>query len=135
MNKVGYDHYWNVLQHVKVGDWELHLRQDPDEGRFFLQIQFDAIDNDGELLVYDANDSMYPEIKIEQPLVRQYCRKWYLSPHMSKSELVRTAWKAYEAAILHEAQEMFKYKGEAIYNPHIDVDAMVSIAGIHNSRG
>ncbi len=110
--------FWKVLVHVNVGEYELHLRQDPGEGRFFLQIQFEALDNDSD----------------SGKLERQFCRKWYLSPHMTKSELVRTAYKAYMAAVEHEACEKFKYHGESIYNPHVDVDALLSVSKLHNAR-
>jgi hypothetical protein len=52
-------------------------------------------------------------------------RKWMLSPHMVKSEVVRTAYKAYVAAVLHEADEVFRYRGVPIYSPHYDVDNLV----------
>ena len=54
----------------------------------------------------------------------QYCRKWMLSYWMTNSEIVRTAYKAIEAAVLHEMQEDFRYKSEPIYRPHIDVEAL-----------
>ena len=52
-------------------------------------------------------------------------RKWMLSPHMVKSEVVRTIYKAYVTAVMHEADELFTYKGVAIYSPHYDVDNLV----------
>jgi hypothetical protein len=82
-------------------DWMFRIGHDKYEQNPFLQIQFFA---DGET---------------------QFCRKWQLSPHMVKSEIVRTAWKAVLAAEEHEAAERFRYKGEMIYNPHVDVDALV----------
>ena len=54
----------------------------------------------------------------------QRCRKWQLSYHMVNSEVVRTAYKAVEAAMLHEVQEAFKYRGARIFNPHVDLDAL-----------
>lgn len=55
-------------------------------------------------------------------------RKWNLSPYMVKSEVVQTVWAAYEAWVIHEARESFKYKGVAIFGPHFDADALVEIA-------
>lgn len=86
-------------------------------GRLYLQIQFDDIDNITGLKGY-----------------RAHCRKWYLSNHMTKQELVRTAWKAYEAAVIHEAQEKFLYKGRMIYGPHIDVEALWEVAPVVEHR-
>lgn len=54
-------------------------------------------------------------------------RKWMLSPHMCRSEIVRTAYKAIEAAVLHEMNEKFTYKGECIFDPHFDVEELVDL--------
>lgn len=59
----------------------------------------------------------------------QTTRKWYLSPHMTKSELVLTAFKLVLTSEEHEIREAFKYRGKAILGPHFDVDALHSIAG------
>ena len=111
------DKYTSVLKNISISntefEWELHLKQDKSitqyDGRCYIQFQFEAPDND----TYD--------------LERQYCRKWYLSKHMTATEIVRTVWKAYEAALMHEAAEKFKYKNVAIYNPHRNVEYLVSI--------
>ncbi len=50
----------------------------------------------------------------------QKCRKWMLSYHMVENEIVRTAYLAFEQAEIHEVQETFKYKGAAIYGPHVN---------------
>lgn len=54
----------------------------------------------------------------------QRCRKWVLSYHMVRSEVVRTAFQAVQAAVLHETQEAFKYRGARVYNPHVDLDSV-----------
>jgi hypothetical protein len=51
-------------------------------------------------------------------------RKWFLSPHMTKSEIVRTAFAAYLAAVEHEARENFRWRERAVFGPHIDVDEL-----------
>lgn len=53
-------------------------------------------------------------------------RKWYLSPHMTDSEIVQTAFKAVVTAVEHEVREAFKYKGVAVCDPHLDLDVVVS---------
>lgn len=55
-------------------------------------------------------------------------RKWRMSSWMTKSEVVQTIWAAYEAWVIHEARESFKYRGVSIFGPHFDVDALVEIA-------
>lgn len=51
-------------------------------------------------------------------------RKWYLSPHMTDSEIVSTAFKAFLTAEEHECRERFRYKGQRIFGPHMDVDTL-----------
>jgi hypothetical protein len=58
-------------------------------------------------------------------------RKWRLSLHMTKSEVVATAFKAVMTAVEHETREQFKYRGEAIFGPHHDVDALVDFCKAH----
>lgn len=52
-------------------------------------------------------------------------RKWYISTHATRSEAVQTALKAVLTAEEHEARERFRYKDEAIFFPHFDVDELV----------
>ena len=56
-------------------------------------------------------------------------RKWLLSPHMTRSEVVSTAFKAIMTAIEHETREQFLYQGRAIYDPHYDVDSLWDLRG------
>lgn len=49
-------------------------------------------------------------------------RKWRLSWHMTKSEVVQTALMATLAAVEHETREQFLYKGQPIFDPHYDVE-------------
>lgn len=54
-------------------------------------------------------------------------RKWRLSKHMVKSEIVQTAFKLVLTSIEHEAREQFTYKGMPIFGPHYDVDVLVDV--------
>jgi hypothetical protein len=51
-------------------------------------------------------------------------RKWRLSPHMTDSEIVSTAFKAFLTAEEHECRERFRFKGQRIFGPHLDVHAL-----------
>lgn len=62
-------------------------------------------------------------------------RKWRLSVHMTKSELVRTIFMACLAFQEHELRERFRYRGMAIFGPHIDVDALAETAEAMDRRG
>jgi hypothetical protein len=79
----------------------------------YLQVQFDAPDNDAPT-----------------NLERQYGRKWMLSPHMTRSEIVQTALKAVLTAEEHETRERFFYKGCTPFAPHFDVDLLCSFQSI-----
>lgn len=56
--------------------------------------------------------------------VEQRCRKWQLSPYMTDTEVVVTAFKAVLAAEEHECREKFKYKDQPIFSPHLDVNCL-----------
>ena len=53
-------------------------------------------------------------------------RKWALSSHMTKSELVLTAFKAFLTFEEHECREAFTYKGQKVCGPHIDMDKLAT---------
>lgn len=81
------------------------------EGRPYLQIRQDTICN--------RTGEKYSEGG----------RKWDLSEHMTESEIVFTIFKATLTFIEHELREQFLYKGKRIFDPHIDVNALLSVCG------
>lgn len=54
--------------------------------------------------------------------------KRYLSPHMCRQEVVGVVLGIIKDAEMHEVHEWFRYKGAAIYNPHLDPDVLVEVA-------
>ena len=54
-------------------------------------------------------------------------RKWLLSRYMTDTEIVRTAHKAIEAAVLHEMNEKFTFMGRTVCDPHIDIYDIVNL--------
>ena len=60
--------------------------------------------------------------------IQQISRKWFISAYSCEREIVDTAWALIERAEIHEAQEFFKYQGEAIFNRHIRPEALCKIA-------
>lgn len=58
---------------------------------------------------------------------KQSGRKWYISKHMVRSEIVQTAFKAVLTACEHEVRERFLYRGKPIFGPHFDVDRLVEL--------
>lgn len=70
---------------------------------------------------YDEADTLTSIVE------RQHTRRWALSPEMTKSEIVATAFKCVLTSMEHKTREWFTYKNAAIYQPHYDVDALVAI--------
>ncbi len=93
-----------AIAEISYEGFEFLLRED--DTRPYLQVQCeDTCTNTGEPYTWRS-------------------RKWFLSPYMTKSEVVQTALKAVLTCVEHEARERFKYQGEAIYSPHYSVDAL-----------
>lgn len=109
------DDFRKILNDVAYPDYTF-LVLDDGFGRAFLQIEFTALDTTtGAPGVWKS-------------------RKWPLSPHMTRSEVVQTALAATLMANEHEAREVFKYKGYAIFGPHFDVDVLLALAKDPNSE-
>jgi len=60
--------------------------------------------------------------------------KAYLSEHMTVSEIVRLAFGLFKAYEEHECREWFKYADRAVFGPHIDVEAMWTVADTFDFR-
>jgi hypothetical protein len=94
---------------LKGQQWQFYVGRYKD-GEIYLQVRFTAPDS---------------RTGVEET---QHCRKWHLSQHCTKSEVVTTAFAALERAVLHEVRERFTYKGQTIFNSHWDVDALHRIS-------
>lgn len=55
-------------------------------------------------------------------------RKWQLSIHATPGELTQTALKAVITAFEHEIRELFRVDGTACFQPHFDLDALISFS-------
>ena|SRR5271154_939095 len=72
----------------------------------------------------------YQEPDVNKPgsdPVKQSTRKYYLSPYMTESEIVETAWLAVQRSQLHVASEHFTYHGRRIYSQHFDVQRRIDM--------
>jgi hypothetical protein len=96
-----------VLSRCKFKDWGFLLLTKGDG--FLVQLEF------------LANDNFTGELR------RHKGRKWYVSAHSTKDEIVRTAFLAVKTAREHETREQFKFDGYAIYGPHQDVDDLTFV--------
>jgi len=100
-----------LLHEVRYKDgWR--FRAEPLGDGYFLQVAFDAPDND---------------VPGSAP-AEQRGRKWYVSPHMTRSEVVQTAFSAIRWAEEHEMRELFTYRGQRIFGPHFNVGALALFA-------
>lgn len=80
---------------------------------------------------------IYDEADVEDRAagpVPQHCRKWYVSPYSTTTEVVRTAFKAVEASMAHRLGEHFTYQKKQIHSPHLHVDALLEIAEKQDRR-
>jgi len=75
-------------------------------------------------------DGVYLQISYMEPDVEtgefaaQRGRKWYISPHATRSEVVQTALKAALTSAKHRVREHFLYKGKRIFGPHFDPEQL-----------
>lgn len=54
--------------------------------------------------------------------------KRYLSKHMCRQEIVGVVFGLIKDAEEHETREWFRYRGAAIFNPHLDPDVLAEVA-------
>lgn len=51
-----------------------------------------------------------------------------LTENVTRSEVVFTVWGLFESYVIHEAREAFLYRGRRVLGPHMDIDAIWSVA-------
>jgi hypothetical protein len=102
--------FLDITAEIQFRDWKFMIGEyDDTPGRCYLVIEFE------ELCIVTG-----------QPAT-QRSRKWLLSEHMTRGEVVQTAWLAVRTALMHEARESFKYRDRLIFGPHFDLDALVAL--------
>jgi hypothetical protein len=80
----------------------------------------------------------YMEPDVDKPgsePVLQSTRKWYVSPFMTESEVVETAWACVTRSQMHVASEHFTYKGRKVYSQHFDVQARIDMCDKYDFDG
>lgn len=101
----------DICKNFKYKNWILR-HEDRKDGLLY-QIIFEEKDNDN------------PD-KVEM----QHCRKWFVSNADIKytpyiiAEAVRTAEE-------HEINEQFKYNGQQVYNPHVEMNELAGFLSTH----
>lgn len=89
--------------------------------------------NEHEFLVEPTKDGFHLQICCEEEDVdtgvrcAQKGRKWHISHHASRSEIVQTAFKAVITWQEHEVREHFRYQGVRVFGPHFNVDRLAEL--------
>jgi hypothetical protein len=98
----------------------------------FLDYAFDVRHGHGGVFLQASYTD--PDTYTGEPSV-QHTRKWLLSPRMTASEIVQTAFKLCLTSMEHRTREAFKFKGARIFGPHFDVEDLVVICrgGLENA--
>lgn len=99
----------DTLADIAYKDWVFRVEKDA-VGLWFLQMQVSG-----------------PDLVTQAPIIWSG-RKWRLSMHMEKGEILRTALQAVLSAEEHEAREQFHYCGRAVFGPHLNVDRLWEIS-------
>ena len=76
----------------------------------------------------DSGWNLQAELERWDTKERTKSGKWYVSPHITKSELVQLCLKCVISAEEHESRLNFKYKGAQIFKPHYDVEDLVNLS-------
>jgi hypothetical protein len=79
-----------------------------------------AVIVDGRGAIYLQAGYLEADVETQLP-ERQLTRRWFLSPEMTESEIVQTAFKCVMTSMEHRAREWFRFAGNAIFGPHFDV--------------
>ena len=92
-----------------------------------------AVTEDGRGAIYLQGRYDEPDVDTGQT-EPQKTRRWFLSPQMTKSEVVQTAFKCVITSAEHRTREWFTYRGRRVFGPHFQVDALWAIAGQADKR-
>lgn len=101
-----------LLFATRYKDWEFIIGKMG--GGFYLQYAFTALD-----------------VHTEEPIV-QKTRKWYVSKHMTDSEVIQTAFLAIKTAEEHEMREQFTFDGQRLFGPHMDLKVLANFTTLHD---
>lgn len=105
-----------IVDNCEFLDWDVRLRLD-----------HELPEDDSAFRPYVQIFGHGPNPKNNMEEEKWSGRKWFISPHMCTNEIVRTCYKAIHCAVLHEMNEMFLYKGQAVFTPHMDYDEIAKI--------
>lgn len=114
-----------ILTLVKVPEFEFRIHEEQ-----FLGISYtdEGPPSGPASKIYLQGHYVEPDVTsgVDEP---QSTRKYPVSLHATKSELVQTAFLCYLQSMEHRARESFTYKGKRIYGPHINCDILAEMVG------
>lgn len=88
--------------------------------RLILNVQKDMIGTDhGRLYVQVSHRPQYLDIWAG--------RRWYITDEMSTSEIIKTCYAAFEAAVRHEVLKGFKVDSRAPFHPDRDIEQLLEL--------
>jgi len=80
-----------------------------------------------ELKEYESTGRLFLQVKALGAEEVLSGRKWNVTQHMSVSELIQTAFKAFLTFEEHECREAFAYKGQKVLGPHVDLEVLAEL--------
>jgi len=100
----------------------------------FLSYEFVVRESHGGVFLQASYED--PDTYSSEPAI-QFTRKWLLSPEMSESEVIQTAFKCCLTSMEHRTREAFKFCGARIFGPHFEVHDLVQLCakGRENAGG
>lgn len=103
----------NIIDNVKCRDFTFRVEER--DGGFLVQVQA------------WRPDASQPN-KTTNNLSLQKGRKWYVSKHSCRTELMSTLLAAVVRFETHEILESFTWCGQRIYSPHLSIDYLHQLA-------
>lgn len=91
------------------------------------------VGKDGDRIFLQADVSEESDLTLDPTRRTRERTPWrtgkrYLSPHMTRQEVVGVVMSLVTDAEMHEAREWFRYRGASIFNPHLDPDVLAQVA-------
>jgi hypothetical protein len=78
----------------------------------------------------------YEDIDVDtDELETMRTRRWNLTPQMTDSEVIQTAFKLVMTSMEHRAREGFLYKDARVFGPHFDVNDLVLLCKSRENAG
>lgn len=111
----------------------VHARRAPLSVEQLRAILADVRFKGGSFLIEEATGGFLIQLRLEEKEIgtgecQMLCgRKWHIDDSATRSDIVRTAFKAVVTWEEHEVRERFTYRGAPVFGAHGDVDSLVRL--------